>query len=140
DDGNLDIVLCGNFFNSEVETGKYDASYGLVLTGDGMGKFRALSLEESGFIVQGDAKALARLVQDNKTLFIASQNDDSLKIYGLEHAFGSVVPIPPGIGYCTVNLINGKSRKEEIYIGSGYMSQSSATMVKGKSVKEITFH
>ncbi|MBD2752350.1 VCBS repeat-containing protein [Spirosoma validum] len=55
-DGNLDVVLTGNFFPNEVNMGRQDASVGLVLLGNGHGQFRALPSRESGLFVTGDAR------------------------------------------------------------------------------------
>ena len=41
-DGKADILLGGNFYQSKPEVGIYDASYGLLLKGDGKGNFKAL--------------------------------------------------------------------------------------------------
>ena len=47
-DGKLDILLGGNFYQSKPEVGIYDASYGLLLKGDGQGKFKSLTMQETG--------------------------------------------------------------------------------------------
>ena len=74
-----DAVLVGNFYAPEVLTGRYDAFTGLLLKGDGAGNFKALSRQESGISITGDAKGLALLkTKDNKTLLLATQNNDSL--------------------------------------------------------------
>ena len=39
-DGNLDILLAGNLYQSEVETPRNDASFGAVMIGSGDGKFK----------------------------------------------------------------------------------------------------
>ncbi len=56
EDGNLDIVLAGNMYETEVETPRNDASYGLYLKGDGMGNFKSVSPSKSGLYVKGDVK------------------------------------------------------------------------------------
>ena len=40
-DGNIDILMGGNFYQSKPEAGIYDASYGILLKGDGKGNFTA---------------------------------------------------------------------------------------------------
>jgi len=49
-DGNLDVLLNGNDFGTAVGIGRYDASYGLLLKGDGAGGFTPLSIAESGHL------------------------------------------------------------------------------------------
>lgn len=41
-DGNLDVILAGNEYQIEIMTGRYDASYGLLLKGNGGGEFRTM--------------------------------------------------------------------------------------------------
>lgn len=139
DDGNLDLVLSGNFFNSEVEIGKYDAFYGLVLKGMGNENFKPLSIDESGLLAGGDCKGLATLNENNRSLFLVCQNNDSLKTFQL-HATAEIVQPPAGASWCEIKLANGQTRRHEIYTGSGYMSQSSRRIRKGRSVKEVVFH
>ncbi len=41
-DGFTDIILAGNEYQANVMTGRYDASYGLLLTGNGKGQFNPM--------------------------------------------------------------------------------------------------
>ncbi len=61
EDGNLDAVLAGNLYGSEVETPRNDASYGITLFGNGDGSFKVLFPYESGLFVKGDVKQLQKL-------------------------------------------------------------------------------
>ncbi|MGA0560184.1 VCBS repeat-containing protein [Larkinella sp. VNQ87] len=61
-DGKLDAVLTGNFYPNEVNMGRQDASFGLVLLGDGRGHFKPLLPRESGLLVTGDARRSVWLV------------------------------------------------------------------------------
>lgn len=63
-DGNLDVVLTGNFYPNEVNMGRQDASVGLLLLGDGHGHFRVVPNRESGLLVTGDARTSV-LLADN---------------------------------------------------------------------------
>jgi hypothetical protein len=74
-DGKMDLVTAGNMWGAEVETVRYDAGNGLVLLGDGTGKFRPLSVSESGFFAPGNVKDLLVVQLDNKpTIIIANNN------------------------------------------------------------------
>lgn len=55
-DGQADILLAGNMYQTEVETPRYDAGIGLVLLGKGDRKFQAIGPKESGFFTPGDVK------------------------------------------------------------------------------------
>jgi hypothetical protein len=70
-DGNLDAVLTGNFFPNEVNMGREDASFGLVLLGDGRGHFKPLMPRESGFLISGDAR---------QSVFLTGKGLDSLLV------------------------------------------------------------
>lgn len=81
-DGNMDVLVVGNKYSNSVFWGPIDASNGLVMMGDGKGGFTCLDYTRTGFLVPGDAKDLIRLsVNNGKELFIASQNQDSLKVF-----------------------------------------------------------
>jgi hypothetical protein len=55
-DGNGDALLSGNLYQSEVETPRNDASYGVFLKGNGKGEFTTLYPNQSGLMVKGDVK------------------------------------------------------------------------------------
>lgn len=84
-DGYLDICLNTNDYGTEPSNGRYDALNGLVLKGDGTGKFIALSILQSGIYIPGNSKALAKLKSsDGKYLLAASQNKGPLKVFRLK--------------------------------------------------------
>lgn len=58
DDGNLDLILGGNVDFGKISIGKYDASRGLVLLGDGAGKFQPLHPDRSGISILGDTRGI----------------------------------------------------------------------------------
>ena len=80
-DGNLDILMAGNFYSPEFMTGRYDASIGLYVRGDGKGNFKAMTAAESGIRIQGDARVLADIKINNKPAFIAGVNKGKLQVY-----------------------------------------------------------
>ncbi|MEN8116590.1 MAG: VCBS repeat-containing protein [Bacteroidota bacterium] len=79
-DGNKDILLAGNLFNSEVRTPRNDAGYGLLLIGNGKGEFTEEHLTESGFFVPYNVKSLAQI----NNLILVGCNNDSLKVFKFE--------------------------------------------------------
>ena len=60
-DGKKDIVLGGNFYEAKPEIGIYDASYGLLLKGDGTGSFTPVSSMKSGILVKGEVRHIASI-------------------------------------------------------------------------------
>lgn len=55
-DGNMDLLLGGNFFANEAHQGRQDASRGVLLLGNGKGNFKSMSFEESGLNFTGDTR------------------------------------------------------------------------------------
>lgn len=143
EDGNLDILSVGNSYASEVLTGYYDAGIGNYLQGDGKGNFKAVPVTQSGFFVDGDAKAITKLIsKTGRELLLVTQNNDSLKVFAKPvQKIGdveSVVRLKPDDEYVIIELSNGRKRKEELYRGNGYLSSSSRTIVKNKSISKIS--
>ena len=60
-DGHVDLMVAGNFSQVPPLQGRYDASYGLLLRGDGRGRFTAADMTDSKLRIEGDVKRLAIL-------------------------------------------------------------------------------
>ena len=143
EDGNLDILSVGNSYACEVLSGYYDAGIGNYLRGDGNGNFKSVPVTQSGFFVDGDAKAMAKLISnEGKELLLVTQNRDSLKVFTKSGktttGAGSVVRLKPDDEYAIVELANGKKRKEELYRGSGYLSSSSRAIIQNGNISKVT--
>jgi len=81
-DGNQDVMAVQNDYSFEPLGGLYDAGIGLILKGDGKGNLTSIPILKSGFLVAGDAKSLTRVAANKgKTLYIITQNRDSLKVF-----------------------------------------------------------
>lgn len=79
-DGNLDVVLAGNLYNSEVETPRNDASFGLFLQGNGAGDFSAKTMMESGLKIVGDVRDMEFLSKNGQQHILVAKNDDILQL------------------------------------------------------------
>jgi hypothetical protein len=80
-DGIPDLFLGGNFYGLKPEIGRYDASFGVSLLGDGRQGFRYITPEESGLFLRGEVRDLKPLTTKNRPLLIAARNNDSLQIF-----------------------------------------------------------
>ena len=81
-DGNMDIIIAGNEYQTEVSTGRYDASYGLFIKGDGKGHFKAIPPAISGLILDGDVKDMKLITLGNKQqIIVAGINNEKLKAF-----------------------------------------------------------
>ncbi|MBD0283914.1 MAG: VCBS repeat-containing protein [Flavisolibacter sp.] len=85
-DGINDLLIAGNEYQTEVLTGRYDASYGLFLRGTKKG-FVPVPPVESGFIVDGDVGSMTVVhTKDKSKLVVVAVNNDSLRIFKIEGA------------------------------------------------------
>jgi hypothetical protein len=78
-DGNDDLLLCGNMNHARLRPGKYDASYGILLQGNGKGGFNYIPQQQSGFHVWGDVRSVLPI---NNTLLFGI-NQQAVKAYKL---------------------------------------------------------
>ena len=75
-DGHVDLLLAGNFDGFKPDIGRMAASYGLLLRGDGKGGFTPVRSPESGFLLPGQARDIARLRTARGDLFVVARNND----------------------------------------------------------------
>lgn len=138
-DGNLDVLLVGNDYGTEVMQGRLDAFKGLVLKGDGAGNFEPVSLDQSGFYVPGDAKGLVALRSGNgNQLFLASQNQGELMAYTSKNATElQNLDLRANDFKATYRDQNNKLVKREVYYGHTFLSQNSRTIWLPAGAKEV---
>tara|TARA_R110002167_G_scaffold361848_3_gene580499 strand:- start:1559 stop:4876 length:3318 start_codon:yes stop_codon:yes gene_type:complete len=84
-DGNLDVILAGNFFGTRVKYGRYDANKGVLLLGDGKGGFKAAGTTESGLNIDGEVRDIESItVADKGQLLLFARNNDAIKTYSFK--------------------------------------------------------
>lgn len=82
-DGKMDLLLGGNEYQAEVMTGRYDASYGCYLKGDGKGNFSVIKPVVSGFVLKGDIRDMKMItILKNRRIVLAAVNNDLMKAFG----------------------------------------------------------
>jgi hypothetical protein len=77
EDGHADVLLAGNFYHANIQMGRYDAGYGLLLLGDGRGNFREVPAYMSGFSVKGEVRHLRLVELGDESFYLAVRNDDA---------------------------------------------------------------
>ncbi len=82
-DGSKDIIFAGNEYQAEVNTGRYDASYGGLLTGDKQKMFTWLPYSRSGIKMEGDIKSMKQIMIKNESFILAAANAGRLQLYKL---------------------------------------------------------
>lgn len=80
-DGNIDLILGGNFYESKPEAGIYDASYGLLLTGNGKGQFTAQQSAASGLHTKGAVRDMVTIKTGRKNLLMVARNNNVPELY-----------------------------------------------------------
>jgi hypothetical protein len=124
-DGNLDVLVNGNDFGTDVSIGRYDALNGLLLKGDGKGGFAPLSIQQSGIYIPGNGKAFVKMAgSKGNYLVAASQNRDAVKLFELNGST-QLLKVNPNDRMAIIHFKNGQIGKEEFYDGSSFLSQSS---------------
>jgi hypothetical protein len=88
EDGKVDLLLAGNEYQADVMIGRYDASYGCFLKGDGH-RFMDVPPAVSGLVLNGDVKDLALVYGvGGRKMVVAGVNNDSLRVLGVRETRG----------------------------------------------------
>jgi hypothetical protein len=77
-DNKPDILLMGNYYDSNIEMGRYDADYGTLLINDGNGRFHCSSL--NGLIEKGQVRHIQPVTINQQQAFILAKNNDSARV------------------------------------------------------------
>jgi hypothetical protein len=136
-DGNLDVMMTGNDYGTEVTVGRYDALNGLMLKGDGKGNFYPQSILQSGIYIPGDGKALVKLQSNSGSYMLAaSQNRGPLKLFELKRKVNNIKLLPDDES-AVITYKNGVKQKQEFYYGSSFLSQSGRFLTVNLDVRSV---
>ena len=80
-DGVLDLILAGNYYEREVETTRSDAGIGLILLGDGKGGFKPMPAYETGIAAYLDVRNILLLNNKSKPLLVVVNNNEGVQVY-----------------------------------------------------------
>lgn len=73
-----DILIMGNFYNINIQMGRYDADFGTVLINKGNCDFTAKSL--NGLQIKGQVRKLREIKLKSGSAIVAARNDDKLVV------------------------------------------------------------
>ncbi len=142
-DGDLDLLMVGNDYGMDPYSGHHDAFTGLCLRGDGEGNFTAMPVAESGFFVNGDAKALTKIHSaSGEDIYLATQNQDSIMVYTKTN-YNSTdknkwIDLKPEDFCADITYKDNHKKHVEFYYGNSYLSQSSRKLqIDNDAVKII---
>jgi hypothetical protein len=85
-----DILLVGNYYDNNIQMGRYDADYGTILINKGKDAFTATPF--NGLTIKGQVRHIRKIGVSGKESFIMVKNNDSAKII----RFTSEPPPRPG--------------------------------------------
>lgn len=78
-DSATDLIVAGNFYGVTPARGHYDASYGLLLKGNGAGDLRSVDMEQSGLVIEGQVRRMTWLRRANgERVIVIARNNDGL--------------------------------------------------------------
>jgi len=123
-DGHTDAALVGNSYAPEPGSGRYSALIGLLLRGDGKGRFESVDVRRSGFFIDGDAKGLSEMpLQNGHGLLVASRNNGPLEVLANRQVSERKwLAAKPDDAYALIQRTEGFPEKREFYYGTGYLS------------------
>ncbi len=134
-DGHLDALVAGNNYGNEISMGRYDASNGLLLLGNGKGDFKVNNT--SGFYLPHDAKSLAFIADAQGNVSImGTQNRNVMKLFKAPLKIHTSNITSKNYGYSY--SLKGLKSKLEFYHGSGYLAQSPAKCIAPLGIQNLT--
>ena len=139
-DGYDDLLMIGNDYGVEVNQGRLDALQGLVLINNQSKGFIPQSIEKSNFIVPKDGKSLTQISVGSEAYFIASQNNDSLKVF--KPAFKAnplMMSWKEGETTCLIYRDSDKFQRKSKSSKYGYKSQGTNSFWVPKQTQKIEF-
>ena len=77
-DGLPDVLLVGNYYENNIQMGRYDADYGTLLINKGNGSFDTESL--NGVQIRGQVRHIKKINAGGKEAFILARNNDSTMV------------------------------------------------------------
>ncbi len=80
-DGFPDILFGGNMYESKPEMGRYDASYGSLLLGNGKGGFRLMPVVDSGLKIDGPVRVIRKVSTPHGDRIVVANNNDNAQIF-----------------------------------------------------------
>ena len=73
-----DILITGNYYDNNIEMGRYDADYGTILINKGKGAFEAQPI--NGLAIKGQVRHIKPIKIGKQAAFIVARNNDSLMV------------------------------------------------------------
>ena len=82
-----DILLAGNYYDNNIQMGRYDADFGTFLINSGTNTFTCESID--GAVIRGQVRHVKEIRIGNQNAIILAKNNDSLKVISFISRFTS---------------------------------------------------
>ena len=145
-----DLLLAQNFYQTQVETGRMSGGMSLMLEGLGDGTFKSVWPNESGIIINSDAKSACKADLDGDSLpdILISSNDGPMQSYISNASVNTTKKIRVilkgqskninAIGAKVIaNYSDSSKQFKEVRAGASYLSQSTPNLFFGTNGKKI---
>ena len=73
-----DIMLFGNYYDNNIQMGRYDADFGTILINKGQGNFDTESV--NGLAIKGQVRRIEKIKIGNRDAFVIARNNDSTMV------------------------------------------------------------
>ena len=129
EDGFVDILVGGNFNGAAPDMVHYNAGLGSLMLNDTKGNFIPLEPNESGVNLSGNVRGMALIPSPttNSIIGIVGNNSNHLQIIekNLTNSSSKIHTIASNLKptKAILSFRNGTKRKQEFYIGNGFLSQ-----------------
>jgi hypothetical protein len=81
-DGLPVILLAGNFYDNNIQMGRYDADFGTVLINKGKNIFSAETI--NGLSIKGQVRHILPIMINKKPAFFLAKNNDTTVVIGFK--------------------------------------------------------
>ena len=78
-----DILLMGNYYDNNIEMGRYDADFGTILINKGKGEFEVEGI--NGLQIKGQVRHMKQINVGKEPEYILARNNDSTMIIKFDH-------------------------------------------------------
>ncbi len=140
-DQQLDMLVTGNDFGTEVFNGINDAGTGMILLNQGQRNWNMLDPIQSHFYNEGNTRGLVKyfdaqlqqfqylVARHGGTPILHQLNQDSLTV--------NTISVPQNIVRTKTDYKDGTSSEQEWHLGEGYKQQSSRVMIITPTIKSV---
>lgn len=73
-----DILMAGNYYDNNIQMGRYDADFGTVMINKGNGKFACENI--NGLVIKGQVRRIKKINIGKREAFILARNNDSTMV------------------------------------------------------------